>query len=185
MNCGDFMNMDLRAISASASVKEAATLMRDNALGFLPVCGSDGQLLGVLTDRDIALRACTADREPAAIGVIEVMTRKPAVCTSHEDIGVAEARMVRRGVARLVVVDEARHPIGVVSLTDILAKDRKGRALRTACGVLSREAEGPHTPVESVYLTPSDPVEERGSVAARAQRPPTTPSSSAGTRRAG
>jgi CBS domain-containing protein len=172
MKCGDLMNMDLRVIPATATVKDAAITMRDNALGFLPVCGGDGRLVGVLTDRDVALRAATLDRESASIPVSEVMTARPTVCKASEGLGAVEARMVRRGVSRVVVVDDAGYPIGVVSLTDILAKDRKGRALRTAREVLAREAAGPHTPVESITLTASVPWTDEGTadgfVAARA-----------------
>jgi signal-transduction protein with cAMP-binding, CBS, and nucleotidyltransferase domain len=153
------MNIDLRLISTAATVKEAALMMRDNGIGFLPVCGEEGRLVGVLTDRDVATRAATLDRAPSAISVGEVMTARPAVCRAGDGVREAEARMIRRGVSRVVVVDEDGHPVGVISLTDILSKDRKGRALRTARRVLAREAEGPHTPIESITLTASDPGE--------------------------
>jgi CBS domain-containing protein len=155
MKCRELMNIDLRLISASASVKDAATLMRENALGFLPVCGADGRLAGVLTDRDVAVRAATIDRLPATIWVAEVMTTRPAVCRPHESVRDAEARMSGRCVSRLVVIDDDGHPVGVVSLTDVLAKDHRRRALRTALRVLSREAQGPHTSVEDIHLTPA------------------------------
>jgi hypothetical protein len=62
--------------------------------------------------------------------------------------------MIHGGVSRMVVVDEADFPVGIISLTDILLKDRAGRALDTARQVLAREASGPHLPVEGIELTP-------------------------------
>jgi hypothetical protein len=62
--------------------------------------------------------------------------------------------MARQRISRLVVVDEDGHAVGIVSLTDILAKEARGRALDTARQVLARESEGPHAPLESIHLTP-------------------------------
>ena len=59
-----------------------------------------------------------------------------------------------------MIVDEIDRAAGVLSLTDILFHDRAGRAIKTAQGILAREAEGPHQPVENIKLTPSTPEDE-------------------------
>ena len=62
--------------------------------------------------------------------------------------------------SRLVVVNAAGQAVGILSLTDVLLGDSPGRAIKTARGVLSREAEGPHTPLDQIKLTPSTPQDE-------------------------
>jgi signal-transduction protein with cAMP-binding, CBS, and nucleotidyltransferase domain len=149
------MTIGLRVLPTSATVRDAALTMRENSLGFLPICDPDGRLVGVITDRDIAVRVAPFDRPPGSVAVTEVMTGRPLVCGPDEPIEAAEGRMIRRGVSRIMVVDEQGFPLGVISLTDILLKDRARRALDTAREVLSREATGPHTPVEDIVLTPA------------------------------
>jgi CBS domain-containing protein len=157
MKCADLMNLDLRAVPVAANLHQAASIMRDHSLGFLPVCERDGRVAGVITDRDIVIRATAGDRLPSQVPVLEVMSAPPIVCDEHEDVRAAEARMVARGVSRLVVVDEDGHPLGILSLTDILRKGPGGRALETARGVLAREAQGPHRPIEGIELTAAGP----------------------------
>lgn len=155
MRCKEAMTIGLRVLPTSATVRDAALTMRENSLGFLPICDPDGRLVGVITDRDIAVRVAPFDRPPGSVAVTEVMTGRPVVCGPDEHIETAEARMIHRGVSRIMVVDEQGFPLGIISLTDILLKDRGGRALDTAREVLSREATGPHAPLESIVLTPA------------------------------
>jgi CBS domain-containing protein len=154
MKCADLMTSDLRVVPTTANVQQVARLMHDNSLGFLPVCGDDGQVLGVVTDRDIATRAAITDRLPSSISVLEVMSRPAIVCGPREDVRAAESSMTESGISRVVVVDEDGRPVGVVSLTDLLERAGRGRAVQTARQVLSREASGPHVPIESIHLTP-------------------------------
>ena len=105
MKCKDAMTVGLRVLPLSATARDAAATMRDNSLGFLPVCDPDGRLVGVITDRDISVRVATRDRLPGAVSVIEVMSAPPLVCLGNDPIEVAERLMVAEGVSRLVVVD--------------------------------------------------------------------------------
>lgn len=156
--CKDLMNVDLKVISKAATALEASQVMRDNSIGFLPVCDpTTGRLVGVITDRDLVTRMCASDARPSEVRVADVATAEPAVCQADDSISQAEALMMSSDVSRLVVVDEDAHPIGVLSLTDLIMGERGGRAIRTARGVLEREAAGPHVPIESIELTPSDP----------------------------
>jgi hypothetical protein len=65
--------------------------------------------------------------------------------------------MMSRDVSRVVIVDRDAHPVGVLSLTDIIMAEDVRHAVRTVRGVLEREAGGPHAPVERIRLTASDP----------------------------
>jgi CBS domain-containing protein len=165
MKCQDLMNPEVRWVPGAASVFTAARLMRDQSLGFLLVSGrTAGQMMGVVTDRDLAVRACADDRRPAETTVSEIASPEVIVCTDTEDLKVAEERMRSFHKSRLVVVDRDGQPVGVLSLTDILHGDRGWRALKTARGILAREAEVPHPPVEEIKLTPSTPEDEEAAL---------------------
>jgi signal-transduction protein with cAMP-binding, CBS, and nucleotidyltransferase domain len=143
--------------------------MRDRSMGFLLVAGAhSGKAAGVVTDRDIAIRCCAENRRPDEISVAEIATTEILTCDHNESIQSAERLMTEAGKSRLVIVDEIGQAAGVLSLTDILFRDRAGRAVKTARGVLAREAEGAHQPVEGIKLTPSTPEDEE-----KAMRQPT------------
>ena len=161
MKCKELMHRDLQWVASDATVHDAAMMMRDRSMGFLLVMGSpEGRLAGVVTDRDIAVRAGTRDKRPTEIPVIDIASTDVAVCFEDDPLGEADAMMGELQKSRLVVVTEDRQPVGILSLTDILLHDRRGRALKTARAVLEREAEGAHFPVEQIKITPSAPGDE-------------------------
>ena len=165
MKCQDLMNPEVLWISGEASVREAASLMRDQSIGVLLVKGSSpGEFAGIVTDRDLAIRACAQGLSVDDTPVSAVTTREVIVCLDVEELKSAEERMRNAQASRLVVVNPSGHPVGFLSLTDILHGDRGWRALKTARGVLRHEAEVPHPPVESIKLTPSTPEDEEAAM---------------------
>ena len=161
MKCSDLMNMNLQWVPMTASVADAAEIMRDRSMGFLLVEGATpGELMGVVSDRDIAIRCCAENRHPGGTVVADVATREVETCDRNATLRAAEQQMIASEKSRLVIVDEIGRPVGVLSLTDILYGDRARRAVRTARGILAREAEGAHPPIESIKLTPSTPEDE-------------------------
>jgi CBS domain-containing protein len=161
MKCRDLMNLNLQWVAATATVAEAARVMRDRSMGFLLVAGDEpGVPAGVLTDRDIAIRCCAEGKRPDELCVADVSTKEIVKCDHGETLKAAERLMVAAEKSRLVIVDELGRAVGVLSLTDVFFHDRAGRAIKTARGILAREAEGPHQPIESIRLTPSTPDEE-------------------------
>jgi CBS domain-containing protein len=103
------------SVNADADVAAAAQLMRTNNVGFLPV-RRDRRLVGIITDRDIAVRAAAHRFDVGRTEVAEVMT--PNVVTVKEACGTDEALRIMegQGVSRLVVVDDQDKLVGVVSL---------------------------------------------------------------------
>jgi CBS domain-containing protein len=161
MKCGDLMHTDLQWVPSNASAREVARIMRDRSLGFLLVFGtSPGQLAGVVTDRDLAIRVCAEEKRSEEVRVIDIATTDVIACGEGEDLKEAERKMKEEQKSRLVVVNSDGQTVGILSLTDILLGDRPDRAIKTARGVLAREAEGPHTPIEQIKLTPSTPEDE-------------------------
>jgi len=162
MKCRDIMSVDLQWISSGASVQSAAQIMRDRSVGMLLVLelGPGVRVAGVVTDRDLAIRGCADARSPTATRVIDVASKEVVACHASDDLAVVEALMRESQKSRVVVLDEINRAVGVVSLTDVLAHDRPGRAVKTARAVLARESGGPHTPLDQIKLTPSTPEDE-------------------------
>ena len=126
----DVMTADPVAIEAARPVVEAARLMRSNDTGVLVVT-VDGAVAGVLTDRDITVRAVAEGRDPATTPVAEVATRD--VESVGPDAGLSDVvqSMRSRSVRRVPVVDAGR-VVGIVSLGDLALEVDPGAALAEA-----------------------------------------------------
>jgi CBS domain-containing protein len=118
MKVDDVMTPLIVSVSADAPVAAAARLMRSNAVGFLRV-REGGRLVGIVTDRDITVRAAAGGLDPESVRVEEVMT--PAVVTMDAGTRADEALRVMEGagVSRLLVVDARGQAVGVLSDHDI------------------------------------------------------------------
>lgn len=99
----------------------ARTLDRYN-IGLLPVCGPDGHLCGVLTDRDLVTRCMAAGRSPASTAVREVMTPRVVAAGPEMDARAAATLMGREQIRRLPVLEGGRL-LGMVSLGDLAARE--------------------------------------------------------------
>src|SRR5207248_8749950 len=104
--------------SPSASLQEAAGKMKALDVGPLPVCEGD-QLVGMLTDRDITVRA-TAEALPPGLGrVQDVMTPDVVYCFEDQDVQEAARLMREHQIRRLVVLNRDKRLAGIVSLGDL------------------------------------------------------------------
>jgi len=112
----EVMSSDVQTISPDATIEEAAQEMRDGDFGLLPV-GDEEQLLGVITDRDIAIRA-VAEGRGLSTPVSEIMSE--GVIWVHEDDSIEEAAeiMSDNQIRRLPVVNAEQRLVGIVSLGD-------------------------------------------------------------------
>lgn len=115
---GEVMTHQTALARPSDSVRIAAMLMRIRDLGFLPVVSED-RVVGVVTDRDITLRATADGLDPSSTPVERVMTADVVYCFDDEAIGSAAAVMEAEGVRRLVVFDRKMKLVGVLSLDDL------------------------------------------------------------------
>lgn len=107
-----------KTVDSSALLSDAAELMRDHDVGLLPVFES-GRLTGMLTDRDLVVRALAEGKDPNLTTIREIMT--PRVVTVFEDEEVDRALQVMReqGVRRLAVLSHDQRLVGVLSQTDL------------------------------------------------------------------
>jgi len=115
------MSHDVKVCLASETLNRAAELMWDHNCGFLPVVRDETSriLIGVITDRDIAMAAYTQGKTLWAVPVSVAMARGVKVCHPSDDISTAEALMCLKQVHRLPVIDNDGRVVGVVSLNDI------------------------------------------------------------------
>ena len=120
----DAMTADPRSIGASASVVEAARLMREQHIGSLPVT-EDDRLVGMITDRDITTRVVAESAVPETTSVEDVYSRDLISVPNH-DLGEALQLMARHQVRRLPVVENGRL-VGMVAQADIALKENEKR----------------------------------------------------------
>jgi len=113
----DAMTEDPRSIGASASVVEAARLMREEHIGSLPVTDDD-QLVGMVTDRDITTRVVAESADPKMTSVADVYSRDLISVEPDKDLAEALRLMARHQVRRLPVVEKGRL-VGIVAQADI------------------------------------------------------------------
>ena len=113
----DAMTADPRSIGASASVVEAARLMREDHIGSLPIV-DDEQLVGMITDRDIATRVVAEGADPKTTPVADVYSRDLISVEPDKDLEDAIQLMARHQVRRLPVVENGVL-VGIVAQADI------------------------------------------------------------------
>jgi CBS domain-containing protein len=125
MKIAEIMTRDVQVIAPDASLAEAAKLMDDLNVGALPVC--DGKrLLGVITDRDITVRATAAGVAPDELDVSEVMTETVEYCRAEDHSEEVLARMSDLQIRRMPVVDDDKQLVGIVALGDFATEDAAG-----------------------------------------------------------
>ena len=140
MLCEELMTSEVEVLDVGTSVREAARRMRDLNLGFLPIVDDAQQLVGVLTDRDIALRV-VAEGRSYDLRVDEVMTEDVISCRPDDDVERAEELMRVNQKARLVCLDEGARVAGVISLADIAQYEDETRAGSVIADVTARETD--------------------------------------------
>jgi CBS domain-containing protein len=140
MLCSELMKRDVERCLEGSLVTEAAVLMRDRNVGFLPVSADDGAAVGTITDRDIALRVLAHRRPPDRTRVDEVMTHEVVSCNADDELAAAEQLMMKFQKSRIVCTDSARRIVGVISLSDIARIGRRGHAGSIAASLAMREA---------------------------------------------
>ena len=114
----DIMHRGVASVAPETSVIALARTMRDMDIGALPVTQGE-HILGIVTDRDVALRAVAAGGDLSAILARDVMTRDVVCCHAGENAHQALRTMERRKVRRMPVVNDDERLVGMISLGDI------------------------------------------------------------------
>lgn len=122
MKVHEIMTRNARCISPEATVGHAATQMRDLDVGSLPVCGEHGKLVGMITDRDIVIRSVAEGANPNSRLVQSVMSPDIVYCFAEDDVEEAAETMEAEQIRRLVVLDENKRLVGILSLGDLAVR---------------------------------------------------------------
>lgn len=176
MKCADIMNINLESITDETTIQHAAEVMANAGVGFLPICDKQQRVIGVVTDRDLTVRALAKRVAPGSTSAALVMSAPAITCLATADIREAEELMAKEQKARLVITDQSGRLVGVLSLVDIIEKAPTRQALATVRAVLWRDALGPRggavpgetllkdDPAVSALPAPSDDIKPRDRV---------------------
>jgi len=135
MRVFDVMTPSVELIHPDSTIQDAALKMAESDLGLLPVA-ENGQLVGMVTDRDIVVRGIAQELSPGETTVREVMTERIRYCFDDESADDAAAVMGQLKIRRMPVVDRERRLVGMVSIADIARKHdaaKAGVALEEVC----------------------------------------------------
>lgn len=118
----EIMTRDVRTISPKENIRRAAQLMDELNVGAIPVCDGD-RLIGMVTDRDITVRATSAGESPEDTMVRDVMSVNVKTCFADQQVDEVMEQMRDVQIRRVPVVDhETQNLIGIVSLGDVATK---------------------------------------------------------------
>ena len=141
MKVREIMTKPAIHISPGESAEVAARTLAHYNVGSLPVCGNDGKMCGVITDRDLVIRCMASGRQPGNTTVREVMTNQVISVQPDMDTGVAAHLMGRQQIRRLPVVENGKL-CGMVSLGDLANREESNPdaadALGEICNNISR-----------------------------------------------
>ena len=133
MKVKDLMTPGPETVGSGDPVKKAAELMEKNNVGVVPVFDEGGGAIGVLTDRDIALRLVAGGKDPQTTKTGDIMSRAVVYCPDDAHASKAAQIMEEKKIRRLLVRDPRGKVTGIVSLGDLakgLSKDKAGKLIR-------------------------------------------------------
>jgi CBS domain-containing protein len=117
----EIMTCNVETVNSDANLVEVARKMSTLEVGALPVC-ENGRMIGMITDRDITIRAVAEDKNPSSTSVKEIMTSDVCCCFEDDDICEAAGTMEEEAIRRLLVLNSNNDPVGFVSLSDFAVK---------------------------------------------------------------
>ena len=136
MKLRDIMAHPVVRIHPEESVAVAARIQARYNIGLLPVCGGDGRVCGVVTDRDLVTRCIASGRQPASTQVREVMTTQVVAVRPDMDAAAAAQLMGMQQIRRLPVVENGRL-CGMISLGDLAGREETGNDAKGALADIS------------------------------------------------
>jgi CBS domain-containing protein len=137
----EVMTRDVRVVNAEETAQQAARLMAEHEAGAMPV-GEDDRLVGMVTDRDLAVRVLAEGKDPARTKVREVMTPGTAYVFDDQDVDTVAETMRGRQVRRMPVLNRDKRLVGIVSLTDLARATGERHSIGRALSGMARERSG-------------------------------------------
>ena len=141
MQVNEVMSSDVNIANPQQSIREAAKMMAEIDAGVLPV-GENDRLVGIITDRDIAVRAVAAGKGPET-PIREVMSTEVKYCFEDDDLDEVAQNMADIKLRRLPVLNDEKRLVGIISLADIALAEGPDPAGQALCGI--SEPGGDHS----------------------------------------
>lgn len=120
------MSREVFCVSTGQSLNDAAQLMWEKNCGCAPVVDSENHVVGMVTDRDIAMAAYIEGKRLVDIPLSTTQSRPLVSCASTDELKAVERMMQSHQVHRIPVIDESKRPVGIVSLNDIAMAYKAG-----------------------------------------------------------
>ena len=120
MLISEIMTRDVESITPDDTLQEAASKMKELGVGPLPVC-ENHSVVGMVTDRDITVRAVAKGLDPATTKVRDVMSDEIVCCFLDQEVDVAAHLMQARQIRRIMVMDRDKKLVGIITLADLAA----------------------------------------------------------------
>jgi CBS domain-containing protein len=138
--CSDVMTKGLACCTPDDSTAKAAQLMKDEDVGAIPVVRREDhkELLGIVTDRDLALSVVAEARDPKKTKVDEVMSRDPVSCLPEDAVEKAIDAMAERQIRRVPVVDSQGYLVGIIAQGDLATRLANPEMVGEVVGEISR-----------------------------------------------
>jgi CBS-domain-containing membrane protein len=127
MRVEQLMSRNIHTCDAEADLNRVAQLMWEHDCGCIPIVDPDDKLIGLITDRDVAMAAYTQGRPLAQICVEDVMSKPVHTCRPDEDLSIAQKRMRDHQLRRLPITDSTGSLIGLLSLNDLALEASRER----------------------------------------------------------
>ena len=140
MQVQEIMTPRAKVIDPNTNIAEAARAMRSDNIGALPV-GENDRLVGMVTDRDIAMRAVAEERPSGNTAVRQVMSERVYYCFEDDDVEQAAKVMAEHQVHRLPVLNRDKRLVGILALADLARSDTD--AMKTALAGISEPTDQP------------------------------------------
>jgi CBS domain-containing protein len=140
MTCEQVMTKNPQCCVVTDTATRVAKIMKIEDVGAVPVCGGRGskQLVGIVTDRDLAIQLVAEGRDAATTRVQDIMTRDPITCRMDEDLDTAISRMEANQIRRIPVVDQNGMLAGIISQADIAIRSRSAEKTAAVVAEISR-----------------------------------------------
>ena len=129
--CSDVMTQDPVCCLPTDTVSKAAQLMKDEDVGSIPVVEDEEtmKLIGIVTDRDLALQVVAPQRDPSSTQVEDVMTYDVITCRAGDDVQKAVDAMAQHQLRRMPVIDSDHRIVGIISQADVATRVEKSEEI--------------------------------------------------------
>jgi len=140
MKCAHVMTTEIYCCLPTDSLEEVASVMQSEDIGPVPIVDDleSRNLIGIVTDRDIALRAVARGLDARTTSAEEVMTRELVTCGAEDDIQSALDLMARHQVRRLPIVDGGSRLVGMISQADVATRLNESKKIAEVVEEISR-----------------------------------------------